>query len=256
MGVNQEETDTLINAMQNMQAYCNEKGIELVYQITPNKETIYGDLYMPEYIDVVSNSSRVDMLLENIMEQTDLSIVYAEEELKYWRDKGYQTYRKYDTHWNQVGGFIGTDCLLQELGKQTETLEDVSIVTNGTITGDLANMIAMGSVLNDDCNYEIEDYKPEVYVELIEERQEPNLNYSHYRSTVDTGEVIMCIGDSFLGAMEPYISKNYAESYFLHIANYQAGMIETVKPDVIVISQTERAFPGVYWSLNALLESK
>ena len=66
----------------------------------------------------------------------------------------------------------------------------------------------------------------------------------------------MCIGDSFLGAMEPYISKNYTESYFLHIANYQSGMIESIEPDVIVISQTERAFPGLYWSLNALLEAE
>ncbi len=115
-------------------------------------------------------------------------------------------------------------------------------------------MIWRGQIFCDDTCYEIEGYKTGVHTELVEEREEEYLDYAHYMSDADNGRVIMCIGDSFLKAMEPYISKNYSESYFMHIMNYQQGAIEEAKPDVIVVSATERSFPSLSYALEALLE--
>ena len=36
--------------------------------------------------------------------------------------------------------------------------------------------------------------------------------------------------------------------------NYQQGAIEEAKPDVIVVSATERSFPSLSYALEALLE--
>ena len=51
-----------------------------------------------------------------------------------------------------------------------------------------------------------------------------------------------------------YLAKNYKESYFMHISNYVEGTIEAADPDVIVITSTERAFPGLHWSIDSILE--
>lgn len=252
--VSQEEMDAMLVSMQNMQQYCDENGIQLVYLITPNKETIYGELYMPDYVKRSGNISRVDTILDTLESKTNLTVVYPCAELIKYRNLGYQTYKKYDTHWNQVGAYVGTECLFSKLGVDIEPLQNVEIKSEGEITGDLANMIAMGNIFNDDTDWKIENYKSQINVDVIEERQETSLNYSHYQSDAGNGKVIMCIGDSFLEAMEPYIAKNYSESYFMHITNYPEGEIERVKPDIIVISSTERAFPGLYWSLNAMME--
>lgn len=254
IGISQEEMDAMTRSMNKMNEYCVRNDIELVYLVTPNKETVYGEYYMPDYIEIVSEESRTDKLLDVLNSQTDLSIVYPEQELKKYRDMGYQLYFKYDTHWNSQGAFVGTACLLRELGVENERLENMVSVQSGLASGDLASMIAMGEIFCDDICYEIEGYKTGVHTELVEEREEEYLDYAHYMSDADNGRVIMCIGDSFLKAMEPYISKNYSESYFMHIMNYQQGAIEEAMPDVIVVSATERSFPSLSYALEALLE--
>ena len=40
----------------------------------------------------------------------------------------------------------------------------------------------------------------------------------------------------------------------MHISNYVEGTIEAADPDVIVITSTERAFPGLHWSIDSILE--
>ena len=136
----------------------------------------------------------------------------------------------------------------------TQDLGALTVYSGNNITGDLANMIGMGTVYNDDIDYRLDGYKDNIQPELIEERDEPNLKYSHYRTDIPDGKTIVCIGDSFLEATEEYLAKNYKESYFMHISNYVEGTIEAADPDVIVITSTERAFPGLHWSIDNMLE--
>lgn len=254
LSVSEEEIEDTIMSMQNLQEYCDERGIELVYMVTPNKESIYGNLYMPDYVKVAEKTSRVETFLQNINNETDINIIFPETELKEARDAGYQVYKKYDTHWNQLGGYVGTMRLLEALKMDTQDLGALTVYSGNNITGDLANMIGMGTVYNDDIDYRLDGYKNNIQPELIEERDEPNLKYSHYRTDIPDGKTIVCIGDSFLEATEEYLAKNYKESYFMHISNYVEGTIEAADPDVIVITSTERAFPGLHWSIDNMLE--
>ena len=254
LSVSEEEIEDTIMSMQNLQEYCDERGIELVYMVTPNKESIYGNLYMPDYVKVAEKPSRVEIFLQSITNETDVNIIFPEVELKAARDAGYQVYKKYDTHWNQLGGYVGTMRLLEALKMDTQNLGALTVYSGNNITGDLANMIGMGTVYNDDIDYRLDGYKDNIQPELIEERDEPNLKYSHYRTDIPDGKTIVCIGDSFLEATEEYLAKNYKESYFMHISNYVEGTIEAADPDVIVITSTERAFPGLHWSIDNMLE--
>lgn len=57
LSVSEEEIEDTIMSMQNLQEYCDERGIELVYMVTPNKESIYGNLYMPDYVKVAEKQA-------------------------------------------------------------------------------------------------------------------------------------------------------------------------------------------------------
>lgn len=254
--VTQQDITNTIEAMERFESFCKEREVQIVYLITPNKETIYGDLYFPDYIKIVGESSRTDTLLNAIWEETDLNTLYPEKELCFYRDNNYQVYRKYDTHWNNIGAYIGTDCLLQALDMESLPLEELSVNPYGFISGDLANMIALSDKYSDDINYAIDDYKNDITAIVLEDRAEANLNYTHWWSDSQNDQVIMCIGDSFLGVMEQYLAKNYRESYFMHKSNYQAGIIDTIRPDVIVISSTERSFPWLYIHINEILDKE
>lgn len=253
--ISEEEVNAAITSMQNFKDYCDEHDIELVFMVMPNKETIYGEYYMPDYVEIMSSKSRVDTLVERIQEETDIEIRYPKKELLDARDAGYQVYKKYDTHWNMLGGYIGTMDLFEALEVENESISNFSIEKKNNITGDLANMIAMGDVFNDDIDYVLKGYKDEINVELVEELEQPNLNYSHYKSNASNDESIMCIGDSFLEMTEEYIAKNFSQSYFMHISNYEQGTIEKADPDIIVVTSTERAFPGLQWSIDAMMEN-
>lgn len=254
--MSQEDIDNTIDAMNRMADYCADREIQLIYFVSPNKETIYGDLYMPDYVKVIDENSRANVLINAIEDRTYLKIIYPENELCYYRDCGYQVYRKYDTHWNNIGAYIGADCILRATGYDGVKLEELNISTDGYISGDLANMIAMGNRYNDDMNYVIDNYKNDIKISVVENRVEPFLNYTHWSSNSENVQILMCIGDSFLGAMEGYLARNYKESYFLHRGNYQAGTIDSIKPDIVVISVTERAFPKLYNQINLILESE
>lgn len=75
----------------------------------PNKESVYAE-YMPDSVRVYGSESRLDAALPELAAQ-GLPVYDMKPELLKEADT-YQLYYKYDTHWNQIGSFIGSqaDC--------------------------------------------------------------------------------------------------------------------------------------------------
>ena len=215
--------------------------------ITPNKEEIYGDLYLPDKVKVKSEISKADLIVAYLQENTTIPIIYPKQALSDARDSGYTVWRKYDTHWNDVGAFIASQELLKCLGSNSVAIEQCEVVENGTISGDLANMLGLGKEYSDDIAYRIEGYLDEIHVNVVENIPQEHLNYVKTESDVLNGKSIMMIGDSFLGAMEQFISLNYENAVYIHRGNYQQfeeDKIETEDPDIIVFQIAERFIGG------------
>ena len=74
--------------------------------------------HMPSVV-VENTYKRTEAFVDYIKENTNITIVFPQDELKaakpYWR-----VYYKYDTHWNKAGAFIGTQALYKELGILTK----------------------------------------------------------------------------------------------------------------------------------------
>lgn len=241
--LDEEELEQYRVAAEALSANLQERGIELCIMITPNKEEVMGDLYLPEKVKVKQEESRAEQIVAYLKENTEIPIVYSKNVICEYRDKGMQVWKKYDTHWNKLGAYVATQEVLQQIGKEAVLLENLSIEHSGQTSGDLANMIGMGSRYNDDWDYNIEGYKEDVRTELIENIPQSNLSYAKFEANTQTGDKIMCIGDSFLGYMEPFIAANYEFSIFVHRDNYgsfEEDLITKEKPDVVVFQTAER----------------
>ena len=231
-------------AAENLQDKYIAMGKKICIMITPNKEEVYGDLYLPDKIKVKSEISRADQIVAYLEKNTTIPIIYPKQSLIDARDKGYVVWRKYDTHWNTIGAFIASQELLKCLGGNDMAIEQCEIVQEeGTISGDLANMLGLGKKYSDDSVYEIDGYLNEIHVNEVENIPQSFLYYLKTESDVLNGKSIMMIGDSFLGAMEQFVSANYEKAVYIHRDNFsqfEENKIETEDPDIIVFQTAER----------------
>lgn len=272
----QDELKEYADAAVRFKAALEAQGIDLYLMITPNKESIYGDRYLPDKVIRISDKSRADQVVEYLKANTDCNVVWAKDALM---DASYeeQVWRKYDTHWNEIGAFVGVQELLgvvradevalsdgmtkaddeiiqtdgngkiDETGESGETgttaLSRVTIDRDGCVGGDLANMLGKGAVYADDFSYQIEGYKDDINVEMTETVQQSNLNFSKYESDSPDSRTVLFIGDSFLAGMEPYLSKDFGTTMFVHRSNYELldrDLMDTEKPDIVVFQTAER----------------
>lgn len=244
-------------------------GIDVYLMITPNKEMIYGDRYMPDHVRRISDVSRADQIVGYLRDNTDVKVVYPKDALIAASDK-YQVWLKYDTHWNDIGAFVGSMELLDAMGLGcAEDISEVEVTADGFRGGDLANMLGRAGKYKDDINYVIEGYRDDIHVETVENIDQSNLSFTIMETQrrsdrEDTwvidheqagdekddhgiGKTILYIGDSFLGSMERYVSKGADRSIFIHRENYEAlgrDIIADEKPDIIVLQTAERFIGG------------
>ena len=226
-----------------LQNAAQARGIELYLLITPNKEMIYGDRYMPDRVKRVSDVSRTDQIVGFLSNNTDVRIIYPKEALLEASGR-YQVWLKYDTHWNDLGAFTASMALLgMGISDHTMTLEDVQIVENGLTGGDLANMLGRTKDYSDDINYSVKGYYDNIQVRSVETVNQRYLDFDIIESGQKTGKTVLYIGDSFLGYMKQYVSKNADKSIFIHRDNYESfgrDLIAEEKPDIIVFQIAER----------------
>ena len=232
----QQQLEKVKNRLEEAKEYYKKKNIEFVLFIAPNKENVYSE-YMPDNIRIVSNTTRADQTVKYISENTDIPVVYPREELLQ-SAKDYQVYYKYDTHWNHIGGFIGSQQLREKLTGNRLSLKDVktSVLRKGT--GDLAYMLNLGSHLKDDDIFTVSDYHDNVKVDLVEKNE--NNTYRKYQSNALDKRKVLIIRDSFSEAMFDYIPKDFATTVFIHRSTFNSSDIEVEKPDIVVYQLVER----------------
>lgn len=241
--VEMSELRSYVDAAMELKNAAETHGIKLYLLVTPNKEMIYGDRYMPDRVERISNVSRTDQIIGYLRDNTDVRIIYPKDSLLKASDR-YQVWLKYDTHWNDVGAFISSmDLLGMGISDHVMTLEDVQIVENGLTGGDLANMLGRAKEYNDDINYQVKGFYDDIPVRSVEMVDQQYLDFEIIESGQNAGMTVLYIGDSFLKSMEQFVSKGADRSIFIHRDNYEAlgrNLIAEEKPDIIVFQTAER----------------
>ena len=215
------------------------QGKEFVVFIAPNKERVYSE-YMPDKYGAVAENYAALQIYNYLKENTDLRVVYPYEEIMDAKnDVRENIYYKTDTHWNYLGGYVGSKALLRELGIEIPDInsEHITITSDSNTSGDLAGMLNLKEqLLHTDKEYTVEGYD-------MHDRKTIEWNFNEaiiYQATDADPRKIYVIRDSFASAMALYIGSQFNDSYLRHRSSYTYENLVEQNPDIVVYEIVER----------------
>ena len=219
------------------------RGMRFFVFEAPNKETIYGE-YMPDSIRQPEMPSRLEDAIPRLraagLPIYDLTGTLREE--KEWlsvQEEGKAAlFYKYDTHWNQLGAFAGSQEMTRILLGESSPLSAVSYEREENCSGDMARMLNLSSEYADDWVYRIEGYLPEVTVECVDGT--PAGEFSVFTSDSPNDRTLLLVGDSFSQGLKPYLAKCYRKSVFVTIDMYEKSLLDQYPADDFVYLTVER----------------
>lgn len=201
-------------------------GIDFYILSIPNKSSVYPE-YMPDTIERKDTTSRTDLLMKYLEENTDLNVVDAKPTLVKAKKKK-PVYYKSDTHFNQIGAFVTVQALKDKIDGKTDSLKDVKFdkVMNN-YSGDLACLCDMQDTFNDDIQYQ--------------------LDAATVNTKIKSNKRILVIGDSFSEVMQSIMSQYFAEVKTVNIWSFETSLLDEYKPDVVVWEHAERYTDRFNW---------
>ena len=218
--------------------YLEKRGIEFVVLIPSNKEDIYSR-YLPDYITKKGELTRARQVVDCLRE-AGIRVVYPRQELLDYSGE-YDLYWHYDTHWNNLGAYIGAKALLEELGVQVPPVEELTIEPDDFSGYDLAGMMNLKSYYEEnlpaDVNYLLSGY-PVNNMTAIQVNDATELIY---QSDAPDKRRFFMVRDSFAGSMAPVLASSFAYTYMPHWNGcFEQSMIDAQQPDIFVYEVVER----------------
>lgn len=236
----EEELQQMLNNLIVTRDNLAKKGCEFVLFIPSNKERIYAE-YVPDYYGEPAIEYATLQVVDYIKENSDIRVVYPYEimlEVKESLGEEVLLYHKTDTHWNELGGYVGSAELLKELGIDIPTLEDknISITEKNDVPGDLADLLNLGESIDSGKTYEVVGYDMSD-VEVI--KMDTSKEIIHKSKGKDPRRMFL-IRDSFGIAMINPIASQFNYSYTMPIFHVTDELIEKQEPDIVVLEVLER----------------
>lgn len=218
------------------QQALEEKGVNFLFTIAPNKNSLYGD-NMP-YYDKLKVSDQTNR--ENLEGWLKTEKVAYADLYQALMEEDEVLYHARDSHWNNKGASLAADVLMDALGKDHDSYEGESYTVRRDYTGDLDTMLyPLASTADDEIYYD----KETTYatVEEIQSNFDPRITTVN---PVKEGSLVM-YRDSFGNALLPYMADAYANAYFSRGIPYQLMDVETHSADTVIIERAERFLPEI-----------
>lgn len=227
---NDKDKEKMANFLEDINNKIEKNNVELYFFIIPNKENVYSD----KLEGIIKRSNNKESLIEDLIKylekNTKLKIIYPKKELVEGRKK-YETYYKYDTHWNEYGAYLGINKLMKILEEKYE-IPNIKI-TKQKASGDLKKMALL----------DVENNEPKVnnFYSNIEYKCE-DIDSLKKCSSEDAiyNKTVLIVGDSFREATVPYLAKLYKNALFIHRDSYKEDLINKYDVDIVIYELVER----------------
>lgn len=223
-----------------------KQGIPYIFVIAPDKHTVYPE-FMPSYIQQVHKRSRLDQLIAYLKANSDLDIMDLRPLLLDAKD--HQIYYKYDTHWNQLGGYIAYREMAKRLNGYFPQVPIPPLspqgITHTTTGGDLAGMIGLRDyLLEDKPRVILEDSGPAIFTwdAHRNEPNPPNGMVDRLESSCPSGEIRRAVifRDSFTTTLTPLLSQRFNHAVYLWTSDLHTPAVTAEHPDVVIQVMVER----------------
>lgn len=249
LATDEELIDSLVTYLDRTNQYLEKQGVPFVFLAGLDKKTVYGE-EMPDYIRVDTTKESIMEMLARKLTEKKVPYVIPVQELRDAKQVERVYNQKYDSaHWNTRGAMIGLRLLNEKVremdpdvplltedvftaSSEEKTLEFISLPITEQVPvymlkseyGD--SILADGSLL---------DVLPHV----------AGTGIQHYlNENALSDKTILILQDSFLDGKQDFFAYRYQNVYMISRQNYESMQyyVETLKPDVVVFENAERAF--------------
>lgn len=249
LATDEELIDSFVTYLDRTNQYLEKQGVPFVFLAGLDKKTVYGE-EMPDYIRVDTTKESIMEMLARKLTEKQVPYVIPVQELRDAKQVERVYNQKYDSaHWNARGAMIGLRLLNEKVremdpdvplltedvftaSSEEKTLEFISLPITEQVPvymlkseyGD--SILADGSLL---------DVLPHV----------AGTGIQHYlNENALSDKTILILQDSFLDGKQDFFAYRYQIVYMISRQNYESMQyyVETLKPDVVVFENAERAF--------------
>ena len=229
----EEELKEIASGYDMLQKKLKKMGTDLVVFYAANKEQVYPE-YMPDSL-VPGSYSRTDQLVDFIQQNTDVPLIYTKNALKKEK-KNHTLFYKYDTHWNDLGGFVGRQLINEYFHGEYISLDQASYsVVSRNQSGDLAGLLSVKSRYSDDTVYQIKCDNMGAGCTLLEDGGD----YYVFSSDAADRRSVLIIMDSFGDALMG-MADDFAKVIFTKEENNMKQLLKKEKPDIVLLEIAER----------------
>ena len=230
LNINTLSQRSIINIRHNLdlvEQYCEQNGMEFIFTVAPNKNSIYPE-HMPfNYVpaNAPDNLGRLTVNLSECSYFLDMKSVLTSAQ------SSIPLYHKTDTHWNNLGAYVGHAGIMNKLGRE-KCPSGSSWTTRNDRLGDIAAMIYPSESAKDTQVYNDYEFKYQYQ--------------GHFRALDDVTINTVCENgqgaltmyrDSYGEAILPYMAECFASAEFLRSTPYQ---IDGLSDRVLIIEIVER----------------
>lgn len=230
-----ENLEYVAKVLSDYDDYCKKNGKKFYFYIAPSKSMVYDEFYSELIKPNKQNTlSLANQLTDYLKENTNVKVIYPQEELKQNKDKGL-LYWKTDTHWNEYGAYLGYQILMREINKDLK-LNELKISDFEEViekTGDLNKNLPKG-----------------LRVKKFEKYKKPIVADDKYycQKTQDITDIQNCKGylnnksllmfrDSFTINLIPYLASTFKKSKFIWQPSVDFNLMQ--EADIVVLEIVE-----------------
>ncbi len=217
-----------------IQEALQEKDVQFLFTIAPNKNSLYGE-NMPYYDQLKVSDETNRERLTAVLEKEQVAYVDLYQAFK---EREEVLYHARDSHWNNKGAALAADAILTALGKEHDSYETESYEVRRDFEGDLDTMLYPLAVTMDDEIY----YDKETTYTVEGEMQstfDPRITTTNPEKK---GSLVM-YRDSFGNTLFPYLADAYQNAYFSRGIPYQLSDVDAKNADTVIIERAERFLP-------------
>lgn len=249
LATDEELIDSLVTYLDRTNQYLEKQGVPFVFLAGLDKKTVYGE-EMPDYIHVDTTKESIMEMLARKLTEKQVPYVIPVQELRDAKQVERVYNQKYDSaHWNARGAMIGLRLLNEKVremdpdvplltedvftaSSEEKTLEFISLPITEQVPAYMLKSEYGDSILADGS---LLDVLPHV----------AGTGIQHYlNENALSDKTILILQDSFLDGKQDFFAYRYQNVYMISRQNYESMQyyVETLKPDVVVFENAERAF--------------
>ncbi len=234
-GTNRMNSRELYNLEHNLsivKEWTEDKKVELLLTVPPNKNTIYGE-HMPYYMSTIVDPAHTVDELPALCDRIGLN--YADL-VQLFREQKEVLYLKRDSHWNNKGALLAYNEIMGKTGRQFETYEDASASRSADTDGDMNRMLYT-FYGEKEMNYSYNISPAYSYV-----TDTKSVEDAWIETTVPGKEgTLVMFRDSFGNTLLPFVADQFGKAYFSKESPYRLQkVVEEQKPDLLIIEKVER----------------